>query len=78
MASTAAADGVTPLISLQGAIPIVLGANIGTTITAVLASVGGGKNAKKVAFINVVINVVGIICMAGFSLDRRASCRERV
>lgn len=66
LASTAAADGVTPLISLQGAIPIVLGANIGTTITAVLASVGGGKNAKKVAFISVVINAVGIICMAGF------------
>ena len=39
LASTAAADGVTPLISLQGAIPIVLGANLGTTITAVLASV---------------------------------------
>ena len=66
LASTAAADGVTPLISLQGAIPIVFGANLGTTITAVFAAIGGSKNAKKVAFISVVINAVGILCIAGF------------
>ncbi|WP_242969901.1 Na/Pi cotransporter family protein, partial [Butyricicoccus porcorum] len=44
-ASQPMADGVTSILGLTGAIPILLGDNIGTTITALLASVGQPKNA---------------------------------
>ena len=43
-ASQAGPDGVTSIIGLAGAIPILLGDNIGTTITAVLASIGQSKD----------------------------------
>lgn len=45
-ASQAGPDGVTSIIGLAGAIPILLGDNIGTTITALLACVGQSKDAK--------------------------------
>ena len=48
-ASQAGPDGVTSIIGLAGAIPILLGDNIGTTITAILASVGQSKDAKRTA-----------------------------
>ena len=49
MASQAGSDGVSSVIGLSGAIPILLGDNIGTTITALLASIGQSKNAKRTA-----------------------------
>ncbi|MCD7818813.1 MAG: Na/Pi symporter, partial [Lachnospiraceae bacterium] len=48
-ASQAGPDGVTSILGLTGAIPILLGDNIGTTITALLASVGQSKDAKRTA-----------------------------
>ena len=48
-AAQAAADGVSSVIGLVGAIPILLGDNIGTTITAMLASIGQSKDAKRTA-----------------------------
>ncbi len=54
-----AADGVSSVIGLTGAIPILLGDNIGTTITALLASVGQSKNAKRAAVAHSVFNIVG-------------------
>ncbi|WP_210145903.1 Na/Pi cotransporter family protein [Staphylococcus sp. GDY8P66P] len=49
------------LISLQGALPVLLGDNIGTTITAVLASLAGSLAAKRVAAVHVLFNVIGAI-----------------
>jgi phosphate:Na+ symporter len=49
------------LISLQGALPILFGDNIGTTITAVLASLGMSATAKRAALSHVLFNVVGAI-----------------
>ena len=46
-ASQPAADGVTSVMGLAGAIPILLGDNIGTTITALLASICGERNNDK-------------------------------
>ena len=46
-ASQAGPDGVTSILGLTGAIPILLGDNIGTTITALLASVGQPRDAKE-------------------------------
>ncbi|MFR8758728.1 MAG: Na/Pi cotransporter family protein, partial [Clostridium sp.] len=48
-ASQPGPDGVTSVIGLAGAIPILFGDNIGTTITALLASIGQSKNAKRTA-----------------------------
>jgi phosphate:Na+ symporter len=48
-------------ISLNGAIPILLGANVGTTITAVLASIGGNTESKRASFIHILFNVVSMV-----------------
>lgn len=49
------------LLDLQGAIPILLGSNIGTCITAVLASIGSNIAAKRVAAAHVLFNVIGTV-----------------
>lgn len=48
------------LISLSGAIAVVLGANIGTTATALIASIGMGRTARAAALANLVVNVIGV------------------
>lgn len=58
-AGQAGPDGVTSLIGLAGAIPILLGDNIGTTITALLASIGQSKDAKRTAVAHCVFNISG-------------------
>lgn len=60
-AAQAGPDGVTSIIGLTGAIPILLGDNIGTTITAVLASIGQPKDARRTAFAHCVFNISGAI-----------------
>ncbi|MGO2172838.1 Na/Pi cotransporter family protein [Staphylococcus equorum] len=47
------------LVSLNGALPILLGDNIGTTITAILASLAGSLASKRVAAVHVMFNVIG-------------------
>ncbi|MFP4287111.1 MAG: Na/Pi cotransporter family protein [Candidatus Izemoplasmataceae bacterium] len=51
----------TGAVPLTGAIAIVLGSNIGTTITAVLAALGGSVAAKRTALAHVIFNVVGSV-----------------
>lgn len=58
-ASQPAADGISSVIGLSGAIPILLGDNIGTTITAILASIGQSKNAKRTAIAHSIFNITG-------------------
>ncbi len=53
------------LISFHTAVPLVLGDNIGTTITAILASLGGNRNAKRAALAHTLFNVFGTIYMYG-------------
>lgn len=54
-------------LSYSSAIPIIMGQNIGTCITALLSSIGANKNAKRAAFIHLYFNLIGtIIFMAGF------------
>ena len=60
-ASQPGPDGVTSVIGLAGAIPILFGDNIGTTITAVLASIGQSKNAKRTAIAHSIFNITGSI-----------------
>lgn len=60
-ASQAGPDGVTSVMGLAGAIPILLGDNIGTTITALLASIGQSKSAKRTALSHSIFNITGSI-----------------
>ena len=60
-ASQPGPDGVTSVIGLAGAIPILFGDNIGTTITALLASIGQSKNAKRTALAHNIFNITGSI-----------------
>lgn len=65
--SSSAATGVvitmvgTGILPLELALFIVLGANIGTCVTALLASVGASANAKRVALIHFTFNVIGTV-----------------
>ena len=49
------------VIGLEGSLPILLGDNIGTTVTAVLASIGQSKDAKRVAVAHCTFNISGAI-----------------
>ncbi len=60
-ASQAGPDGVTSILGLSGAIPILFGSNIGTTITAVLACIGQTREAKRTAAAHSVFNITGSI-----------------
>ena len=63
-ATQPAADGVSSVIGLAGAIPILLGDNIGTTITAILASIGQTKNAQRTAIAHSIFNISGsLVCL---------------
>ena len=65
--SSSAATGVvitmvgTGILPLELALFIVLGANIGTCVTALLASVGASANARRVALIHFTFNVIGTV-----------------
>ena len=60
---------VTGQVSYGAAIPIIMGQNIGTCITALLSGVGANKNAKRAAMVHLSFNVIGTaICLVGFCL----------
>lgn len=66
LASQAGPDGVSSVIGLQGALPILFGTNIGTTITAVLAAIGASINAKRTAAAHIIFNVTGTVIFMFF------------
>jgi len=66
LASTAGPDGVHSIIGLQGAIPVLFGDNIGTTITAILASIGASISAKRAALSHVIFNLSGTLVFIWF------------
>lgn len=65
--SSAATIGILQALSTTGivtwasTIPIILGQNIGTCFTSILASIGGNKNAKRVACVHLYFNLIGTI-----------------
>lgn len=65
-AEQAGPDGATSIIGLAGAIPILLGDNIGTTITALLASVGQSRDAKRTALAHCIFNISGCLLFIWF------------
>ena len=71
--SSAASVGILQALSLTGtisyrmAIPIIMGQNIGTCVTALLSSIGVNKNAKRVTVVHMSFNIIGtVVCLAGF------------
>ena len=85
--SSSAATGVvitmvgTKVLPLDLALFIVLGANIGTCVTALLASMGASANSKRVAFIHFTFNVIGTVLFTAvvwifkdFVVDLLVSC----
>ena len=52
---------VTGAISWASAIPIILGQNIGTTVTAMLSVIGASKNARRTALAHLYFNVIGTV-----------------
>ena len=61
-----AATGQVPL---SAAIPIIMGQNIGTCVTALLSSVGANRNARRAAFVHLSFNIIGsTVLLTVFSL----------
>lgn len=56
---------MTGAISYGAAIPIIMGQNIGTCITAMLSSIGATKNAKRAALMHLYFNVIGVVVWLG-------------
>lgn len=73
--SSSASVGILQALALTGsvsygaAIPIIMGQNIGTCVTALISSMGVGKNAKKVAVVHIAFNLIGTaVCLALYLL----------
>ena len=63
----------TGAVSYGAAIPIIMGQNIGTCITALLSSVGTTKNARRAALVHLSFNVIGTIaCLSVFAIVKAA------
>lgn len=69
--SSSASVGILQSLSSTGAItfgsalPIILGQNIGTCVTAMLSSVGTSKNARRVAIVHLYFNIIGTVLFLG-------------
>ena len=57
----------TNSISINAALPIILGCNIGTCVTALLASIGSNRTAKKAAMLHLMFNIIGVIIFLPFT-----------
>lgn len=51
----------TGAITFSSALPIILGQNIGTCVTAIISAVGANKNAKRAAFVHLYFNLIGTV-----------------
>jgi len=71
--SSAASVGILQTLAATGqisygvAIPIIMGQNIGTCVTALISSIGVNKNARKVAVVHITFNLIGtVVCLCLF------------
>ena len=69
------AISTTGVVSFNIAMPLIMGQNIGTCITALISSVGASKNAKRTAMIHLFFNIIGsvfflVVLYAGNALFR--------
>lgn len=73
--SSSASVGILQALALSGlvpysaAIPIIMGQNIGTCVTAMLSSIGANKNARRAAVVHLSFNIIGtVVWLAVFSI----------
>ncbi len=67
----------TGLVSYGAAIPIIMGQNIGTCITAILSSFGTNRNAKRAALVHLSFNIIGtMVCLILFGIVKAAYAPE--
>ena len=78
--SSSASVGILQALALSGqvsygaAIPIIMGQNIGTCVTALISSVGTSRNAKRAAVVHLSFNVIGtIVWLTAFCIVRTAA-----
>ncbi len=64
--SMAVAMGMSQVITLEGAIGIILGANIGSCITGFIASIGLSRSARQASMAQILINVIGVLLFLPF------------
>ena len=64
VARQAGPDGIHSMLGLAGAVPVLLGDNIGTTVTALLACIGQGKDAARAALAHSCFNLSGSLLAA--------------
>ena len=69
--SSAASVGILQALAMTGsvtygiAIPIIMGQNIGTCVTALISSVGANKNARRAAMVHLYFNIIGVTVFLG-------------
>lgn len=51
----------TGVLSFSAALPIIMGQNIGTCVTAIISSIGTGKNARRTALVHLYFNIIGTV-----------------
>ena len=62
---------VTGQVTFGAAVPIIMGQNIGTCVTALISCVGTTKNAKRAAFVHLMFNIIGtVVWLAVFSVGK--------
>ena len=72
--SSSASVGILQALCLTGAvpfsaaIPIIMGQNIGTCITAILSAIGANKNAKRAAAVHLYFNLIGTVIFMTVSI----------
>ena len=80
--SSSASVGILQALSVTGAftygsvIPIIMGQNIGTCVTAMISAIGANRGAKRTAFVHLYFNVIGTIFVFGIVLYRQ--CADRI
>lgn len=77
--SSSASVGILQALCMTGAVrysaalPIIMGQNIGTCVTALISAVGASKNAKRAAMVHLYFNIIGtVVFMAAFYLINAA------
>ena len=65
---------VTGQVTYAAAIPIIMGQNIGTCVTALLSSVGTNRNARRAALVHLMFNIIGtVVWLSVFCIVRAAA-----
>ncbi len=62
----------TGAVSYNAAVPIIMGQNIGTCVTAMISSVGANKNAKRAALVHLMFNIIGTVVFLAVFVAARA------